>query len=203
MLASRLRLATSISRETAIMAIRKHDGQEIFKGMAAGAIGGLLASWTMNQFQSGLKKASQALQKGKEQQQQPRQEQPQSNRQSESESEDSTMKTAEWISEGLFHRQLSRPQKKKLGPVVHYATGTVMGAAYGAISELVPQAAVADGAVFGAALFAGLDELGLWALKLAGPPTKYPLSSHAQALASHCVYGVATDTVRRSLRHVW
>jgi len=178
---------------------RNGGNRDLWKGTASGAIGGLVACWTMNQFQSGLAKATQRLQKQKQEKQQSSG-QPS---QSESESEDSTMRTAEWISEGVFHRKLTKPQKKKLGPLVHYSTGVLMGAAYGAVSEVLPQARAADGALFGSAVFAGLDELGLWALHLAGPPTKYPASSHAKALASHCVYGMTTETVRNALRHVW
>ena len=176
----------------------RNGNRHPWKGLASGAIAGLAASWTMNQFQSGLSKATQQLKKEHKQQQQSSAQQ-----QSGSESEDSTMRTAEWMSEGVFHRKLSKPQRKKLGPVVHYATGAVIGAAYGAISELLPQATTADGALFGTAVFAGLDELGLWAVHIAGPPTRYPLSSHAQALASHVVYGMTTETVRRNLRHLW
>lgn len=124
-------------------------------------------------------------------------------RQSQSDGEDSTMRTAEWISEGLLHRNLSREQKKKLGPVVHYSFGTLTGAMYGAIAEMAPKAATGDGVLFGTAVFAGADELSLWALRLAGPPTQYPLMTHVQALASHCVYGFTTDAVRRTVRYFW
>lgn len=165
--------------------------------MASGAIGGLVASWTMNQFQKGWNKASRAIENQKNPQGETQE------RQSQADSEDATMRTAAWISEGVFHRELSKEQRKKLGPVVHYSFGTLTGALYGAVSELLPRARAGEGVLFGTAVFAGADEVSLWALRLAGPPTRYPLSTHAQAWASHCVYGVATETVRKTIRHFW
>jgi len=35
---------------------------------------------------------------------------------------------------------------------------------------------------------------------LSASPARYPLSTHAESLATHLVYGVATDTVRRLVR---
>jgi putative membrane protein len=186
-----------IIRRTSFGQSGDHD---VLKGMASGAIGGLVASWTMNQFQKGWSKASKALQQkghpeeGKAEEQQ---------QQSDSDSEDATMRTAEWIAGDVLHHPLTKEQRKKLGPVVHYSFGTLMGALYGTVSEVMPKATAGDGAAFGAAVFAGADELSLWALHLAGPPTQYPISTHAYALASHCVYGVTTETVRRAIRHVW
>ncbi len=174
----------------------KHNA-EVLKGVASGAIGGLLASWTMNQFQKGWNKAARTI----EQKRRPQGETQE--RQTEADGEDATMRTAEWVSEGLLHQQLSKEQKKKLGPVVHYSFGTLTGAMYGALAEVAPKAAAGKGVLFGTAVFAGADELSLWALRLAGPPTQYPLMTHVQALASHCVYGLATDTVRRTVRHFW
>jgi putative membrane protein len=194
---TRSKVMRRIMRRTAFGRSRDHD---VLKGMASGAIGGLVASWTMNQFQKGWSKASQAW----EQKRHPEQSQPEEQQQqSDSDSEDATMRTAEWIAEGVLHRPLAKEQRKKLGPVVHYSFGTLMGALYGTISEVMPRATAADGVLFGTALFAGADELSLWALHLAGPPTQYPISTHAHALASHCVYGVTTETVRRAIRHVW
>ncbi len=180
---------------------RKRHDHEMLKGAASGAIAGLVASWTMNRFQAEWSKAARALEERSHhrlQGQSTGREQP-----SQANGDDATMRTAEWISEGVLHRPLSRSEKKKLGPVVHYSTGTLMGAAYGALTEFLPQATAADGALFGTVVFAGLDELGLWAFGLAGPPAEYPISTHAGALAAHWVYGVTTETVRKTLRHVW
>lgn len=172
-------------------------GPAITKGLASGAMGGLVASWAMNQFQLGWNKASKAIEKKRH----PRGETQE--RQKKSDGEDSTMRTAEWIAEGVFHHPLTKEERKKLGPVVHYAFGAAMGAMYGALAELTPKTATGDGLAFGSAVFVGADELSLWALGLAGPPTQYPVSAHVQAFAAHCVYGLTTENVRRTIRRFW
>ena len=58
----------------------------------------------------------------------------------------------------------------------------------------------ADGVLFGAAVWLGLDEITLALLGLAKPPTHYPASRHAMGLVSHLAYGVTVDTVWRALR---
>src|SRR3954452_23242403 len=119
--------------------------RHLWKGVVAGASGGLAAAWVMNQFQSGWGKATEALQHSET----PQGEQ---ERQAQADDEDATMKTAGKISESVFDRRLSREEKKKLGPVVHYAFGASVGALYGAAAEIVPQTTFAVGLPYGAAV---------------------------------------------------
>jgi hypothetical protein len=53
---------------------------------------------------------------------------------------------------------------------------------------------------YGGALFAGADEIAVPALGLAPSPKKAPLSQHLYGLASHVVYGVTGEMVRRTVR---
>jgi len=53
---------------------------------------------------------------------------------------------------------------------------------------------------FGAAVWAIADEGIVPAAGLSKSPTEYPLSIHAYALASHLVYGLTTELVRRTVR---
>ena len=46
------------------------------------------------------------------------------------------------------------------------------------------------------------DEVAVPALGFGPPPLETPASTHASALASHAVYGLTTDLVRRALRRV-
>jgi putative membrane protein len=170
------------------------------KGILAGIAGGLAGAWAMNQFQAVLSEASEKFtsngspgsHSGKGEDRQP----------SEESSEDATMKAAGKISMGLLRRPLSKDQKKKAGPVVHYAFGALAGGIYGAGVENMPRAKTAAGAPFGAALFLAADEVAEPLLGLSGLPLQYPWSTHAQALASHLVYGVTTEVVRKSVRMV-
>jgi putative membrane protein len=164
----------------------------ILKGMLAGALGGLVASWTMNQFQKVWSASEKEITGGKQGQN--------GGQQNSEDAEDATMKTADRISELVQGRHLSKDEKKKAGPVVHYAFGAVMGAVYGASVEVNPAANALAGIPFGAILFAGADEIALPALGLSDKPIAYPLSTHVYGLISHAVYGVTTETVRRIVR---
>ena len=164
----------------------------ILKGMLAGAVGGLVASWTMNEFQKAWAAAERQITDGRLGHQ--------GKQKGGEDAEDATMKTADRISELLQGRHLTRDEKKKAGPVLHYAFGAIMGAVYGASVEVNPAANALAGIPFGAILFAAADEVALPALGLSDKPAAYPLSTHFYGLVSHAVYGVTTETVRRMVR---
>lgn len=161
-----------------------HD-RAVWKGAVAGLAAGLAASWVMNQFQAALSKASKATSEQPQQQ---------------GESEDATIKAAEAIFETVADRKLTKPEKQTAGPVVHYAFGSTLGAAYGTLAEVAPRATTAWGLPFGAAVWFGADEVAVPAFGLSDSPFDYPASTHASALAAHLVYGVTTDVVRRAVR---
>jgi len=165
---------------------------KILKGMLAGAVGGLVASWTMNEFQKVWAAAEKRITGGRQDQG--------GGQQNSEDAEDANMKTADRISELLKGRHLTKDEKKKAGPVVHYAFGALMGAVYGASVEVNPAANALAGIPFGAILFAAADEVALPVLGLSDKPAAYPLSTHAYGLMSHAVYGVTTETVRRIMR---
>jgi putative membrane protein len=152
------------------------------KGAVAGLVGGMAASWVMNQFQALIAKGS-----GESSGQQ-------------GGGDDATMKAAELVSETVSDRHLSKEDKQTAGPVVHYLFGSSIGALYGALTEVAPQVGAASGLAFGAAVWLGADEIGVPALGLSKSPFEYPASTHASALASHLVYGLTTDLVRRAVR---
>ncbi len=78
--------------------------------------------------------------------------------------------------------------------------GATSGAIYGAMAELLPSVTLGAGLPFGTAVWLIADEATLPALGLAKSPTEVPVSKHAYALASHFVYGLTTDIVRRVVR---
>ena len=159
-------------------------GEKLWKGALAGAAAGLAASWTMNQFQSGWSK----LQEKK------------SGESREGEDEDATMKAANLVAEKTLHRELSKEEKKKVAPYFHYGFGTLMGTLYGILTEEFPSAKAGFGTAFATGLFLVADEGAVPALKLGGAPKQVPLSSHIEALASHLVYGLSVESVRRGVR---
>lgn len=185
------------------------DGSEgsdrsAWKGLAAGMIGGLLGSWMMNRYQMAEEKVSRTWDTNN-----PRNKsasrQKQANREDDgrkNQDDDATVKMAELLSEKVLHRRLSEDEKKKAGPAVHYAYGALAAGIYGAAAEIVPKVKKGGGMLFATTLFVGGDEIGTWKLGLAKSPADYPLSSHANALASHLVYGVTTELGRRAVRAI-
>jgi uncharacterized membrane protein YagU involved in acid resistance len=170
------------------------EGHEIWKGVVAGAIGGLTAAWAMNMFMTGTTKLEQKVRR----EQQPPQQQ--------SGDEDATVKTARAISESVGH-PLREDEKKPAGSLVHYLFGSAMGALYGLVSEIEPRTRVGFGTAFGAALWLGADEVMVPTLKLGPKPNETPAQVHAKALAAHLVYGATAESVRRGVRaaldHDW
>jgi len=171
------------------------DPTDVLRGLAAGLIGGLVASWTMNQFLAMTSKLAEEL--NRSQGGQKKKEKPEKK-----ESDDATVKAASAISENVFDHKLTKSEKKVAGPAVHYAFGTITGGFYGAAAELAPVISAGGGLPFGAVFWLVADEAAVPALALSKPPTEYPVSTHASALASHFVYGVTTDVVRRAVRRV-
>ena len=170
----------------------------VCKGLAAGLIGGLVASWTMNRFQDGWSRLAQGNQMS------PRGRGPLHSRQPESDEQrivepedDTTVKTASAISEGVFDHKLTQREKKIAGTAVHYALGTGVGGLYGAVAEVAPNVTTGAGLPFGAVFWLVVDEGAVPILSLSKGPTQYPLATHVYALASHFVYGVTTELVRR------
>lgn len=173
---------------------RRYNGNDVLKGLAAGLIGGLVASWTMTQFQSLVTKIAEDDEKSRSKK---------SSGKKEGESEegdDATVKAATAISENVFDHKLTKSEKKIAGPAVHYTFGTLSGGFYGAAAEVLPIVSAGAGLPFGTIFWLTADEAAVPALGLSKPPTETPLSTHAYAFASHLVYGLTADLVRRAVR---
>jgi hypothetical protein len=105
------------------------------------------------------------------------------------------------VAAGTVGRSLPEDREALGGKIVHYAYGTAWGAAFAlAARALAPRAPVATGLGFGIVLWVLSDEMLVPLFKLSHPPTRYPATSHAKGLASHLVYGVATDAAWRLAR---
>lgn len=111
---------------------------------------------------------------------------------------DPTGELSERLAEKVGIR-LSRHQKKIAGPVVHYAFGAMMGAAYGSAADRIPWLKRGRGVPFGIALWLAGDEIGLPVVGLGPKPTETPFQVHLAMLASHLVYGAVLESVRQGL----
>lgn len=162
-----------------------------WKGIVAGAAGGLAASWLMGQFHGLSSKATEKVTSKETFRELQR---------AATDAQEATAKVAERVSRPLLHRRLRYSEKQRAKPIVHYAFGSAVGALYGATAEYAPVVRKFAGAPFGAAVFAGADQLALPALHLTKKPSEYPLALHATELGSHIVYGVTLEGVRRLVR---
>jgi hypothetical protein len=179
---------------------------DVLKGLAAGVIGGLIASWTMNQFQAAWTKATEGFEKPHGAQSMQPSEGENAGQASEANKEqqdDATVKAAKAVSEGVFGHELKDNEKKTAGAAVHYVFGAATGGLYGAVAEFAPEVTTAGGLPFGAAFWLVADETAVPLLGLSKGPTEYPLSTHAYALASHLVYGVTAEVTRRAVRYAF
>ena len=178
----------------------------IYKGVAAGVAGGLVGSLAMNQFQELWGKlmeneerphGAQSLQQGSPEHGIGRE---LAERGVDEPDDNAAVRTGNAVSELVFDHHLTKSEKEVAGAVAHYAMGVTSGAIYGAVAEVMPAATVAEGLPFGAAVWLLADEAVVPALGLSRKTTDYPPSIHAYAFASHLVYGLTTELVRRAVR---
>jgi putative membrane protein len=181
----------------------RNNDSNILKGMVAGLAGGLLASWTMNQFQAAWTRIAEGAEKSHgAQSMKPSDGSQGEQAQDSGEQDDATVETAKAISKTVFGHELQESEKHPAGAAVHYAFGTLSGGMYGALAEVTPQVTTAAGLPFGAGFWLLADEISVPLLGLAKAPTEYPVSTHVYALASHLVYGVTAELGRRAVRNV-
>jgi putative membrane protein len=169
-----------VAEGLAIMSGRPQD-RNPWKGLAAGMVAGLIGAWIMGQFHVLVTKLpGMPVESAKE--------------------EDSTVKTAAAISEGLFHHALPEEEKKVAGAAVHYGFGAGVGGVYGAVAEILPRVTKGGGVPFGTAVWLGAHVIMVPALGLSRPATQSPLPKEVAELAAHFVYGAVTELIRRLIR---
>lgn len=176
------------------------------RGLVAGVAAGLAGAWVMNRFQAwwaagaagserdhGAQSVKQGPPRhgvGRRLEQRGREEA----------ADDATERAAKAVAEPLLGRSLTEGEQQVAGTVAHYAMGAGSGAIYGVAAERLPWVTAGAGLPFGASVWLVADEGIVPALGLAKAPTRYPASTHVYAAASHLVYGLATEIVRRAVR---
>jgi hypothetical protein len=104
------------------------------------------------------------------------------------------------IYEGVFQRPLPPDRAALTNNIMHWATGTGWGAAYGLVAGTVP-VKVRYGLVFGSLVWSSSYVI-LPMAKLYKPIWEYDLKTLGKDLSAHLVYGLATATVFRGLSWV-
>ena len=148
----------------------------VLRGAMAGAIAGVVASFAMDRFQALAASMSDS-----------------------EEGEPATSRAADAVAEVVTGAPLPEDEKPFGGQAVHYALGVLLGAAYGVAAEFRPSVTAGFGTVFGAGTALLLDEGAVPAVGLGGAPWEGPVSTHVYAFASHTVFGVTAEAVRRAV----
>lgn len=91
-------------------------------------------------------------------------------------------------------------EKKAVQEGIHWGFGALAGAAYGVIAELYPQVTAKGGATFGLALMTVTHEGALPALGLSTTPDKQEGRERRSEAATHVVYGIVCETIRKLVR---
>src|SRR5947208_2871071 len=121
------------------------EDSNVFKGLVAGMVAGLVATYAKDRFQTLMTEVSQAEVKRKRG--------PNNAPGSQSKEDPSTVKAANAVTKRIAHRELTKEEKGLAGPIVDYGFGALTGTAYGAMAEIAPQVGVAGGTAFGATVW--------------------------------------------------
>jgi putative membrane protein len=162
--------------------------RSVWKGIVAGALGGLAATFVMTQFQNGWTRIAEKVNPDE------------GNDDQKSHGDPATVKAADKVLVATTGEHVPAEQKETVGTLVHYGFGALAGVTYGLLSEFVPQARAGFGSAFGSALFVGADEIGVPLAGLAPSPAETPAKVHVYAWVSHLVYGAALEGSRRAAR---
>lgn len=87
--------------------------------------------------------------------------------------------------------------RRRAGSALHYATGAAMGAGYALLVLWWPPAAALFGVAFGIAVAIVLDYVVVPAFGWGRWPWETDAATHAYGLASHAVFGLVLEAVRR------
>lgn len=85
------------------------------------------------------------------------------------------------------------------GIAVHYGLGMGPGALYAVQRHRRPWLRKGGGALYGLLLFLVNDEVAAPLLRLAGPPSAYPVKTHIRGLVGHVVLGVGTEAALNAI----
>ncbi len=97
---------------------------------------------------------------------------------------------------------LAARDKQRLGQAVHYGFGAAWGGLYGLLRASYPRLWSPSGvAAFSLGVWMMGDNLILPAFKLAAWPHRYPLRSHAYAVAAHLAYGAGVAATLEAVDH--
>jgi hypothetical protein len=172
-----------------------------WQGLVAGALGGFVASWAMEQFQARFSRAT-----GDQLDARQRRSghapawSARSQDQVSGQIRPATVQAADVAAVAARGLPLEPPEQDAAGPLLHYGFGTAVGAVYGVLAETRPEVTRLAGVPFGLGVWASADEVAVPAGGLSAAPWERPLRAHTYSILSHAVYGLTTEAVRKLVR---
>jgi hypothetical protein len=175
---------------------KKGHPVKLFGGLAAGFVGGIVATWVLDKYQQGAlevtRRAEDAVGAG-----------PVLSRYQENQlrgQQRAHAETADRLARSTRGKGLSRTQRRDAAPLVHYAVGALAGGAYGLAAELIPAVRAGYGTGYASLLFMGgsqalLPGFGFGVLNNRA-------ATQGDGLSGHLVYGAVLETTRRVLRRM-
>lgn len=107
---------------------------------------------------------------------------------------------ADKLAEEATGHGLDPDSKAIASETIHWVFGVTAGAAYGVLAEFFPAATSRQGVSFGMTLMALTHESALPAFGLSEPPGDQTPREKTSEMATHMVYGLVAETVRRTVR---
>ena len=177
-----------------------HNGESsVWRGIAAGAIGGAVGSSTMVLFNRLLGATGFARDDLGRHHQHRRIDAKPNDADGTVADEPATEKAASTLNEAATGAPLDAPERRIGGTLLHHAFGATVGAVYGAATSRAPQLAAGGGLPYGLLVWLVAAETGLPLVGLSQPPASYRWERHAASLGSHLAYGATLDAVRRMM----
>ena len=106
----------------------------------------------------------------------------------------------EVLAEKIAGHELAEKPKEIAAETIHWVFGAAAGAAYGGLAEFYPAATAREGATFGMTLMALTHEGVLPAMGLSADPADQTTREKSSEMATHIVFGLVAETVRRFVR---
>lgn len=173
---------------------RKRREIKLLGGLAAGIIGGIVATWVLDKYQQGALEATRAAENAVNAG-------PILSRRQEDRLREQQLahaEAAERIAQSTFGKGLSRNQRRNAAPIVQYAIGALAGGAYGFAVEILPVVRRGYGTGYSNLLFLGGSQAMLPWLNLGTRQKIAPLKNGG--LSAPIIYGATLETTRRILR---
>ena len=104
------------------------------------------------------------------------------------------------LAEKLAGHELEGSTKAVAEESIHWTFGAFAGAVYGAVAEYYPAATAKEGASFGLTLAAMTHQTALPMMGLSAPTQEQTSREQTSEMTTHVVFGLVTETVRRTVR---